>query len=258
MKKYAMILVALLTITLAACGKNERDIYADAGEVITDTAFNELYKQLPDREDKDNEDEVAPANLEFDEGEIYVEPEEEEEEDIEDEEYSDKDDEGEIILSEQKDTCLMYNPDYCVIPETPCDVDPADFWVYEDTFDITGFILALNGQIYWTQSYASDQYGQFTCGVNTICICLTEGRPESSLYLQDEFANYAIANSIEESSGYVTIYGYEDVLVTKEELLKFCTIAIRAANHDQGCLLRDLSLNHIEYPTGGKEISHND
>ena len=72
MKKYAMILV-LLTITLAACGKNERDIYADAGEVITDTAFNELYKQLPDREDKDNENEVAPANLEFDEDKIVFE-----------------------------------------------------------------------------------------------------------------------------------------------------------------------------------------
>ena len=89
MKKYSMILVALLTITLAACGKNERDIYADAGEVITDTAFNELYKQLPDREDKDNEDEVTPANLKFDEDEIYVEPEEEEEENIEKEEEED-------------------------------------------------------------------------------------------------------------------------------------------------------------------------
>ncbi len=56
-RKWSAILVLILSFLLVSCGESDdRDIVSDAGEVITDTAFDMLMDQLPIHDDDEASD----------------------------------------------------------------------------------------------------------------------------------------------------------------------------------------------------------
>lgn len=271
-----------MSTTLVACGTSDRDIYSDAGEVITDTAFNELSKQLPDSKTNDDEYKNESSETEIEDSE---ETEEIEENDVE------TDTETEETIEYTLNPNPLDDPDYsndCPLvwgehDKEIIDLDPAQFWIDENTFDLTKYCNACGihpcydlGDEAYNPLYKDPQNdgkdkiaNRFGCFVYDIQVYITTDAmdPTSSIMIGDNIRELIKGESQNTLIGYghidrgveailngsdgentfgenvVRIYGYDQV-VDRDFFEMFLIVVRRLMHHDEKCLLRGFGINH--------------